>query len=131
MMSLLNEYRTENGLRSLQHDDRLTKTARSHSEDMRDHRFFGHRSPRHGDLGSRVRRLESPGQPLVLENIAMSLSVSWAHDGLVASPSHRRNLLDARVTHVGVGVAVREAGPVRVVYVTQHMGALKDGMSRR
>ena len=131
MLSLLNAYRIKQGLPTLEPDARLTATARAHSEDMRDHRFFGHRSPRHGDLGSRVRTLPGSRRPLVLENIAMSVSVSWAHDGLVASPSHRRNLLDARVTHVGVGVAVREAGPVRVVYVTQHMGALSQASDRR
>lgn len=130
MMALLNAYRSQNGLPRLRHDDGLAATARAHSEDMRDHRFFGHRSPRHGDLGSRVSTIRTSERPLVLENIAMSVSVTWAHDGLVASPSHRRNLLDARVTHAGVGVAVREAGPIRVVYVTQHMGALAGGGRR-
>ena len=106
-------------MQPLEVDSRLTGTARDHSEDMRDGRFFGHRSPTRGELSARTR--ETGPVRKVAENIAMSVSITWAHDGLIASPSHRRNLLDPEVTHLGVGVASRDTGPIRVVYVTQHL----------
>lgn len=124
MVALVNDYRAAMGLPRLQVDPRLVGSARRHSQDMRDSRFFGHRSPVKGELAQRLRDAGVP-PALVLENIAMSVSIPWAHDRLVDSPSHRRNLLDPRVTHIGVGVALREAGPVRIVYVTEHLARLE------
>ena len=41
----------------------------------------------------------------VLENLSRTGSLDEAHQGLMASPVHRTNIVDATVTHVGVGVA--------------------------
>lgn len=124
MVTLVNDYRAAMGLSRLVADPRLVRSARSQSEDMRDSRFFGHRSPVKGELPQRLRENGVP-PALVLENIAMSVSIPWAHDRLVDSPSHRRALLDPRITHIGVGVAVREAGPIQIVYVTEHLAAME------
>jgi uncharacterized protein YkwD len=124
MVALVNDYREAMGLSRLLPDPRLTASARHHSADMRDQRYFGHRSPVRGELPERLRKADVP-PALVLENIAMSVTIPWAHDRLVDSPSHRRNLLDPRVTHIGVGVVTREAGPVRIVYVTEHLARLE------
>lgn len=124
MVTLVNDYRAAMGLPRLKVDPVLTGSARRHSQDMRDSRYFGHRSPVKGELSQRLRDAGVP-PALVLENIAMSVSIPWAHDRLVDSPSHRRNLLDPRVTHIGVGVALREAGVARIVYVTEHLARLE------
>lgn len=120
MFELVNRYRVRHGLAPFQASPLLVKTARAHSRDMRTEHFFGHRSPNHGELGARTARV--PGLRGAAENIAMSVSITWAHDGLISSPSHRRNLLNPEMTHLGVGVVSRDSGPIRVVYVTQHLG---------
>jgi hypothetical protein len=125
MLDMVNRFRASHGLSSLSWNPTLSDTARAHSEDMCDHGFFGHRSPHYGELVDRVGDELGKDVDFVLENIAMSVSIAWAHEGLVASPSHRRNLLDPRATHVGIGVAQRNTGPLQVVYVTQHIGRLK------
>ena len=125
MLQMVNGFRASHGLSSLAWNPTLSETARAHSEDMCDHGFFGHRSPHFGELADRVEKELGKDVDFVLENIAMSVSIAWAHEGLVASPTHRRNLLDPRATHVGIGVAQRNTGPHKVVYVTQHIGRLK------
>ena len=120
LFELVNRYRQRHGLRPLALSSQLAESARSHSKDMRDGHFFGHRSPRRGELGQRTTEIR--GLQTVAENIAMSVSITWAHDGLVSSPSHRRNLLNPDMTHLGIGVVTRDSGPIRVVYVTQHLG---------
>lgn len=120
MVELVNRYRERHGLRPLALSQSLVESARAHSEDMRSGHFFGHRSPSKGELGQRTGGIS--GLNSVAENIAMSVSITWAHDGLVSSPSHRRNLLNPDMTHLGIGVVTRDSGPIRVVYVTQHLG---------
>jgi uncharacterized protein YkwD len=44
------------------------------------------------------------------ENLAVASSPERAHDALMASPSHRKNLLDRRYTHLGVGAARSSRG---------------------
>ena len=124
MIEMINDFRASHGRSPLGLDKTLERTARAHSQDMLDGGYFGHRSPIRGDLSNRLDGIPSLRDYLVLENIAMSVSVAFAHEGLVASPSHRRNLLDVRSTHVGVGIAIGNTGPLRVVYVTQLFGRL-------
>lgn len=121
MLDLLNQFRKANGLKPLVFDPALQASALRHSTDMRDSRFFGHRSPRFGDLNLRIRQFETQPPELLLENIAVSAAVSWAHDGLTNSPSHRRNLLDPDITSVGIGIAVKNGTRMQIVYVTQHL----------
>ena len=39
------------------------------------------------------------------ENLALAPTVQVAHEGLMNSPGHRANLLNARFRRVGIGVA--------------------------
>ena len=73
----------------------LTRIARDHAKVMarRDHL---HHNP---DLGSQV-----TGWSRVAENVGVGPSVSSVHSGLVASSKHRRNLLDERMTEIGIAV---------------------------
>ncbi|WP_185972540.1 CAP domain-containing protein [Georgenia yuyongxinii] len=47
-------------------------------------------------------------------------------DGWISSPGHRRNLLDADMTHTGVGIAQNSAGEV---YATQNFGRYSGALS--
>jgi hypothetical protein len=116
VLTLLNRSRRESGLGPLPSLPALARTARRHSEEMMALGFFGHRSPERGDLARRL-GLEGVDYVQASENLALSTSPRRAHDALLQSPSHRRNVLDPRVTHAGVGVAV---DPVQgLIYVTE------------
>ncbi len=92
------------GVNRLIRDPRLDKVARSHSEEMADHGFFGHVSPYRGALAKRLAR---DGLSLIrsAENVARSRSLLRIHRNLLKSPSHRVNALGTEFTHVGIGVA--------------------------
>ena len=115
--------RREAGLPPLAPSTELARAARRHSSEMQQRSFFGHRSPRRGDLAARL--LEEELDYLqASENLVLSTGPQRAHDSLMASPAHRRNILDPAVTHLGVGVAVdRVTG---LLYITECYARLPD-----
>ena len=104
LLRLVNASRSKAGLTLLLPYLRLARVARTHSADMRRSGFFGHVSPTRGDLAT---RLTSAGLDYAQasENLAISTGPVRAHDNLMRSPSHRRNIMDPKMTHVGIGVA--------------------------
>jgi uncharacterized protein YkwD len=120
LMDLVNASRQRAGLPALQPSSRLARVARAHSADMLRNGYFGHRSPRQGDL---AHRLGAAGLHYVhaSENLALSTGPERAHENLLNSPSHRRTLLDPQLTHLGVGV-VRDPGK-GILYITQVFGS--------
>jgi uncharacterized protein YkwD len=116
---LINVDRQRAGLPPLSLDDRLSKVARAHSEDMVHHHFVGHVSPTTGSAADRLRSAHLPAQ-LVLENVARAYSPGEVERGLMESPGHRANLLSKEVTHYGVGIALGELqSGVREIFATQ------------
>ena len=71
--------------------------------------FFGHRSPRHGDLRQRL-KTASYLAVVSRENLALDQDLISAHLSLMASPGHRSNLLARDVTRIGIGL-VRQQSP--------------------
>jgi len=121
LVALVNRDRARAGLPALIVDPRLTAIARAHSQDMADHDFVGHVSPRTGTAMDRVRRAGLRPE-LVLENVGRAYGASEAESGFLASPGHRGNLLDAHARRVGVGVVFgREVTGTRPMFVTQLM----------
>ena len=119
IFALVNQDRARAGLAPLIWDDRAAVIARRHSTDMRDGEYVAHVSPTWGTLADRA-RAGGLATPLLLENLARSYSASEAEDGLMASPGHRENLLNAQATHLGVGAAVgNEVAGHHELYVTQ------------
>ena len=115
---LLQADRARAGLPPLVLDARLSSVARGHSEDMRDHGFFGHLSP---STGSAMDRLQRAGIEAlrVRENLGRAYSPEELDRGLMGSPSHRANILSADVERVGLGIAVAEGGSTHDLYLTQ------------
>jgi Cysteine-rich secretory protein family len=76
--------------------------------------FFGHQSPTTGRIEDRVRRA---GVSVIKlgENVSQGDSVEAAHAALMASPSHRANMLEPAFTHVGIGVLLRPMEPPAVL----------------
>lgn len=68
--------------------------------------------------------LQITGWQRVSENVGRGPGVATLHTALMASEGHRRNILDERVTEVGVGVVVADGR----VWVTQNFRRPKDGV---
>ena len=84
-------------------DARLTRVARDYAREMLTQGYFGHFGP---DGSTPASRLRGSGYAFhaMAENIAFAPDVKTAQSHLEASPGHRRNMLDSRVTRIGVGV---------------------------
>ena len=103
VIRLVNEIRTENGLKSLSYDWELARVARFKSQDMKDNKYFSHTSPVYGTPFQMIRNFgisyRSAG-----ENIARGYSTPQAVvNGWMNSSGHRANILNANYTHIGVG----------------------------
>jgi uncharacterized protein YkwD len=117
LFNLLNRARSSAGLKPLRPSGGLGRVARSHSRDMARRGFFGHRSPRLGDLDRRLSRAGLQHFAQASENLVLSTGARKAHDSLMNSPSHRRNMLDPDLTQVGIGAALDQSQGL--FYITQ------------
>ncbi|HET6583205.1 MAG TPA: CAP domain-containing protein, partial [Nannocystaceae bacterium] len=120
----LNEARRIRGLPELQWDARAAAVAATHGRDMIAHGFFGHHSPRTGDVQARFERAGIKAT-VVRENVARGYGPAGIHHSLMHSPGHRVNILATDVTHVGVGVVIGDPesdgdGAPRPVFLTQN-----------
>jgi len=103
MFDLVNDERTNVGLKALVWDDRLVPIARQHSEEMFKLKYFAHQSP---VTGSPFDRLKAGGVTYTRagENLAYAQSVTVAMRGLMQSQGHRENILRPEFTRIGIGV---------------------------
>lgn len=105
---MLNTERDRNELRALELDEKLSRIARQHSQNMRDQGFFSHVDPRGFDYSDRV-SAAGVSYVAVAENLAKIQGspdpAGMAHNQFMNSPTHRRNILDGRFNAVGIGVA--------------------------
>lgn len=120
----VNEARRARGLAELQWDDRAATVATTHGRDMIESGFFGHHSPRTGDVQARFERA-GIAATVVRENVARGYGPAGIHHSLMHSPGHRVNVLATDVTHVGIGVVIGEPesdgqGAPRPVFLTQN-----------
>lgn len=113
MLNIINRTRSQNGAPPLSMDPRITAVARKHSEDMLKNKFFAHVSPRYGDLKDRFARGGLIAKRFA-ENLASNRSLIEAHQGLMDSPGHRRNILDPDMSLIGIGIARTEDGQLLI-----------------
>lgn len=103
VIRLVNEIRTENGLKPLAANWELSRIARYKSEDMSDNRYFSHTSPTYGTPFQMIRAFglsfRSAG-----ENIAYGQRTPAAVvNAWMNSSGHRANILNGSYTQIGVG----------------------------
>ncbi|HEX2676278.1 MAG TPA: CAP domain-containing protein, partial [Polyangiales bacterium] len=115
VLDLVNGERARAGVSPLVLDRALSSVALAHDADMIANGFIGHTSPTTGTAAERVARA-GIRTDLVLENIGRGYSLQEVHDGLLASPGHRANLVNPQATNVGIGVAT-ERDHERTAYV--------------
>lgn len=106
MLAQVNAERDKQGLPPLVSDPRLDLAAQKHAEDMLARIYYSHESPE----GTMPRqRIQAAGfvADAVGENIAAGhFSVDTVMNAWLHSTGHRRNILEPRFTHLGVGIAV-------------------------
>ncbi len=115
MMNFINQDRAANGLPALTLDRELSRIARIKSQDMRDGGYFAHESPTWGTAREMLTRLGYDFRGCG-ENIAHHANVPKAQAAFMTSEGHRRNILSAGWTKVGVGVCYDRNG---FIYATQ------------
>jgi uncharacterized protein YkwD len=121
LLALVNHDRIAAHRPPLALDGKLSDIARAHSRDMAEHQFVAHVSPRTGSAAERVARA-GLAPALLLENVGRAYSAEDAESGFMASPGHRGNILDARATRIGIGIAIgREVNDMVPLLVTQLM----------
>ena len=103
MFNLVNKERVANGLKPLEIDMRLVKTARLKSQDMVKLGYFDHQSPTYGSPFDMMKQY-GISFSYAGENLAGAPDVNTAHVNLMNSPGHRENILRPEFTKVGIGV---------------------------
>lgn len=133
LADLVNAERQKAGLRTLAFDDTLAETARAHSAEMRDRKYFAHESPT-ASLRQPLDRYLAVfhSTPLVIaENIYSAwgsphqlgeADVRGAHTALMNSPGHRANILFPDVVKIGIGITTNAAGDMWVTQMFSKTG---------
>jgi hypothetical protein len=118
---LVNRERSGLGLAELQFDPELRALARAHSLKMIRENQLAHDFPGYENLAERAVRAGLYFSALG-ENVASSdtFVMRFYHEQLMASPSHRENLLDDRFRQLGIGIG--RSG--RQYFVTQEFATL-------
>jgi uncharacterized protein YkwD len=105
IVALVNSERSKAGCSPVTLNAKLTKAAQDHSEDMAAHRNMSHTGSDGSDAGTRITRAGYTWSTYG-ENVAYgyatpeSVMAAW-----MASPGHKRNILDCGFKEIGVGLA--------------------------
>lgn len=105
LFDVTNAARVIHGLPILTWDDHVKETARAHSRDMAENAYFDHTNL---EGKSPFDRMEEDGINFMAggENLAYGqFSSIFAHEGLMNSAGHRKNILSGDFSYLGVGVA--------------------------
>lgn len=103
MVKLVNVEREQVGGSELVVSQSLTEVARAYATRMMLERFFSHYDPEGHDVAYRL-DAASIRYGTAGENLAYAPDLRSAHEGLMNSEGHRRNILDKRFSTVGIGV---------------------------
>jgi len=89
------------GAKPLRVDSTIVPVARAHSRDMWERSYFSHTNP---DGETSADRMARGGVKFLVagENLALAPTVETAHEGLMNSPGHRRNILDPQFSRIGI-----------------------------
>lgn len=114
MLELINKERALVGREALVIDEKARETARKHGKDMFYNGYFSHIDLEGGSPSDRMREgnveFNFSG-----ENLAFSKDLSSAHQGLMNSAGHKKNILHPFFHRVGIGVI--DAGKHGIIFV--------------
>ncbi|WP_412998613.1 CAP domain-containing protein [Neobacillus sp. 3P2-tot-E-2] len=103
VIDLTNAQRSKNGLPALKHDTQLSGVAQKKSVDMAQNNYFSHTSPTYGSPFDMMRDFgvtyKSAGENIAQgQRTPQEVVNAWMN-----SEGHRKNILSANFTHIGVG----------------------------
>ncbi len=104
---LINESRELVGQKGLPASRVLQSIAQGYAQEMAELGFASHTSPKGERLNHRTESLKGKAEN-IFENLAVGVNIDEVHEKLMSSPAHRAAILDAEVTHVGVGICVKK-----------------------
>src|SRR5580700_4700171 len=109
LLDATNRERASAGLHSLKWDDALAAAARQHAELMARKNALSHQLPGEPPLDQRAAQAGAK-YAMVAENVAIGPNPEEIHDGWMHSPGHRRNILNAELTAVGIATTRGNGG---------------------
>src|SRR5713226_8779673 len=118
LLVMTNRARAQAGLPPLQLDEGLTQAARTHAAALAARQQLSHQLPGEPSLAQRLAASSTMHLDRAGENVSFAPSVNQAQQGLMRSPPHRENLLNAAYNVAGFGV-VRNG---YTLYVAQDFG---------
>jgi uncharacterized protein YkwD len=118
LLEMANQARAQAGLPFLQSDDGLTQAARVHAAGMASEQVLSHQLSGESSLSERLGSNSSLHLEAAGENVASAPTIDEAQAGLMQSPPHRENLLNAGYNVAGF--AVVHSGDK--LYVVQDFG---------
>ncbi|HEY4011098.1 MAG TPA: CAP domain-containing protein [Acidobacteriaceae bacterium] len=106
LFNAANQERMRRGIPPLTWDETLHRAAQRHAGEMAARESISHQYPGEPALEERG-RAAGARFTVIAENVAEAWSAPVIHDAWMESPDHRANLLDRRVTSVGISVQQR------------------------
>ena len=104
MLSLTNQSRKENGLIALTVNKKLASAAEAKTDDMFEYQYFDHNSPSGVTPWDWI-KVTGYDYRYAGENLAIDFVMAEsAHKALMASDSHRENILNQNYTEIGISV---------------------------
>lgn len=124
LFSAANAERAQRGLQPLKWDETLHHAAQRHAGEMAARESISHQYAGEPDLAGRGHAAGAKFT-VISENVAEAWSAPEIHDAWMHSPDHRANLLDPRVTAVGISVLRRG----QQLYAVEDFDRAVEGLS--
>ncbi len=119
IVRLTNEARVAAGVQEVEVLSELMDCAQLKAQDMLDNNYLGHISPVYGSANDMIKALV-PGYNGACENFNIGgKTATEAFESWEVSAEHYKNLIDSRVTHIGVGIVKNSKGTL--IWVQQLM----------
>jgi hypothetical protein len=103
LLDATNRERAAAGLQALRWNSALAAAARQHAQLMAGENVLSHQLPGEPPLDQRAAQAGAK-YAMVAENVAVGPDPEEIHDGWMHSPGHRRNILNAELTAIGIAV---------------------------
>jgi len=104
MLDLINAERSKIGVDPVKADIKLMEVAKLKAEDMVKNNYFSHTSPTYGSPFDMLNKFGITYRTAA-ENLAGNSTVEAAHNALMQSEGHRKNILNPSFNYIGIGIS--------------------------